>query len=205
MTDAYPLRWPEGWPKRTGYMGSGPFKGLTPEKAVNSLRHELRLLSAQHVVISSNLRPRNYVGEAKTDARQQPGIALYFTLKARAMTMAQDVYSSPYANMRSLALAIEAMRQLERHGGGHMMQRAFDGFARLPPPKGAATYQKRPWREVLELPSSIYAALPKANQLILAEAAYKERAKKAHPDTGGTAEAMAELNVAIGDAREELG
>jgi hypothetical protein len=59
--------------------------------------------------------------------------------------------------------------------------------------------------DVLELPSSVYGALPKGNQLILAEAAYKERARKAHPDAGGTAEAMAELNVAIGDAREELG
>lgn len=203
MTDAYPLRWPEGWPKRTGYMGSGPFKGLTPEKALNSLRHELRLLGAQNVVISSNLKPRNYIGEARTDARQQPGVALYFTLKARAMTMAQDVYSSPYANMRSLALAIDAMRQLERHGGGHMMQRAFDGFSRLPPPKGATTKPNRPWRAVLGLDGM---SGPTFAQLAGAEAAYKALARKHHPDAeGGGHEAMAELNIAIEEARTELG
>ncbi len=36
--------------------------------------------------------------------------------------------------MRSLTISIEGLRQMERHGGAHMMERAFDGFAALPPP-----------------------------------------------------------------------
>lgn len=201
MTEAYPLRWPAGWPKRTGHMGSGPFKGLTPERATSSLRNELRLLGAQHVVVSSNLKPRNFMGEQKQDAKAQPGVALYFTLKARAMTMAQDAYSSPYANMRSLALAIEGMRQIERHGGGHMMQRAFDGFASLPPPDGTSGPTKRPWRTVLELEGL---SGPNFAVLAGAEASYKTLARKRHPDAaGGSHDAMSELNMAINDARAE--
>jgi hypothetical protein len=204
MSEAYPLRWPDGWPKRPGYMGGGPFKGLTPEKALNSLRHELRLLGAQNVVISSNLRPRNYIVVARADARSQPGIALYFMLKARAMTMAQDVYSSPYANMRSLALAIEAMRQLERHGGGHMMQRAFGGFAQLPPPKGQQATPRRPWRVVLGM-ESIDKSLIAEFQRPIAEDRYRKLSRERHPDAAsGSHEAMAELNIAITEAREEL-
>jgi hypothetical protein len=50
------------------------------------------------------------------------------------MTMACDRFDNAAANMRSLGLAIEAMRQLERHGGGAMMEKAFSGFVALPPP-----------------------------------------------------------------------
>lgn len=203
MTTAYPLAWPPGWPKRPGYMGSGPFKGLTPEKATNSLKRELKLLPAHNAVISSNLKPRNFVGETKADARYQPGVALYFTHKGRQVTMAQDVYSSPYANMRSLALAIEAMRQLERHGGGYMMERAFDGFSALPPPENADAAKIRPWREVLEMGD---ATGPDAIILAGAEAQYRALAKIRHPDrASGSVELMAELNAAIAAARKELG
>ena len=47
--------------------------------------------------------------------------------------MACDCFGSAAANMRLPGLAIEAMRRLER-GGGAMMERAFSGFAALPPP-----------------------------------------------------------------------
>ncbi len=201
MTEAYPLKWPAGWPKKTGYMAGGPFKGLTPEKALNSLKRELKLLGAQNVVVSSNLRPRNYVGDVRTNAQTSPGVALYFTLKARPMVMAQDVYTSAWANMRSLALAIEGMRQIERHGGGHMMERAFDGFAQLPPPAGSTAPAKRPWREVLELEGF---SGPAFAVLAGAEASYKTLARKRHPDApGGSHDAMSELNMAIEDARAE--
>jgi hypothetical protein len=39
-------------------------------------------------------------------------------------------------NMRSLALAIEGMRQVERHGGGFMLERAFTCFLAIAPPTG---------------------------------------------------------------------
>jgi len=32
-------------------------------------------------------------------------------------------------------MAIEGLRQMERHGGAVMLERAFDGFAALPPPE----------------------------------------------------------------------
>src|SRR5204862_2536341 len=106
---------------------------------------------------------------------------------------------------RSLGIAIEAMRAIERHGGGHMMQRSFDGFAQLPPPGGHG-YHKKPWRTVLEMPLSVYGALPTEAQTVIAEATYKKMARKAHPDQdGGSPEEMAELNLAIEDARAELG
>jgi len=202
MAEAYPLEWPHGWP-RSKYRKSGrAFKNLTPDRAFRGLTDELTRLGARDVVLSTNLKPRLYAGPAG-DPRQDPGVAIYFTLNGRQMTMAQDAYDSVYANARSLTLAIDAMRAIERHGGGTMMQRAFSGFQALPPPGGHAEYQKKPWRTVFKM--VVADGLPKDMQLAIAEATYKKMARDAHPDSpGGDPQLMAELNVAIDDARQEL-
>lgn len=208
MTTAYPLQWPPGWPRsRTiGGMGLGRFQ-CSPGVALRGLHDELGRLRAQHVVVSSNCKLSNsglpYAEDL--DARlKDPGVAVYFQFKAKPMVMAQDIYSRPWANMRSLSLAIGAMRAIERHGGGYMMERSFAGFAQLPPPEGGASASLRPWREVLDMDADAYKAIPSDGQLSIAEARYRERARKAHPDNGGSAEAMAELNVAVEAARAEL-
>jgi hypothetical protein len=64
-----------------------------------------------------------------------PGVAVYFTLKGKPLAMARDRYWTPWENMRSLVLAIEAIRSIERHGGSTLMERAFSGFTALPAPK----------------------------------------------------------------------
>jgi hypothetical protein len=92
--------------------------------------------------------------------------------------------------MRSLTLAIEAMRQLERHGGGTMMERAFTGFAAIAPPDW-----KKPWREVFGVKPDWQGDIT---------ALYREKAKNRHPDTGGSDSLMAELNVAFAEAKREL-
>lgn len=63
-----------------------------------------------------------------------PGVAVYFVRNKRPMVMAQDRFGTVLGNMRSLTTAIKGLRQMERHGGATMMERAFDGFAALPPP-----------------------------------------------------------------------
>ena len=89
--------------------------------------------------------------------------------------------------MRSLGLAIEAMRQLERHGGGTMMERAFSGFAALPPPRSC-------W-DIL--------GVPVGSSRAVIEKAFRERAPAAHPDRGGSNADMAELNAARDRALRE--
>lgn len=204
MTQAYPLRWPEGWP-RTKYRNVSAFQ-VAPEKALQDLYRDLRLLPASHVVLSSNCPTRQDgtpYRESLTQLFPDPGVALYFQFKARPMVMAQDAYVTPASNIRALGLALEAMRTIERHGGGHMMQRSFDGFAQLPPPAGSKPAELRPWRVVLDVPPEV-AGLDKQFQRPIAEDRYRKLAKERHPDQGGSAEAFAELNAAIVAAREEL-
>jgi hypothetical protein len=195
--EAYPLQWPEGWPRTSPYRREsdnrfgGKVHGLTMGRARDQLIAELQRMGAGSVVISSNVKLRldglPYSDQRKLD---EPGVAVYFMFKKRPMVMAVDRYTSVAGNMRSLTLAIEAMRQLERHGGGTMMERAFTGFAAIAPPDW-----KKPWREVFGVKPDWQGDIT---------ALYREKAKNRHPDTGGSDSLMAELNVAFAEAKREL-
>lgn len=219
VVEAYPLCWPEGWPRTPPHRREGGSQFVTRSvEGTNSwttsrpitftharrlLVDELARLKATGFVMSSNIQLRND-GEPRADSAERrhddPGIAIYFSYKGKPMVMAADRYLTTAANVRSLGLAIEAMRQLERHGGGQMMERAFAGFTALPPPEGSTP--KRPWWEVLRYPAD-----PAEREVLSApevEARYRSMAKKAHPDQGGSDEAMAELTQAKDDAVAEL-
>jgi hypothetical protein len=198
MTQAYPLAWPPGWPRtpahnqergerfvtwtdnyRDGHAWRS--KGLVSfAKARDGLLDEVARLGARNVVLSSN-HPLDRHGVPREGRRvEDEGIAIYFTLKGKALAMACDRYVSAAANMRSLALAIDAMRQLERHGGGAMIERAFSGFAALPAPGS-------PWEVLGIAPTKNTAAINDA---------YRAKARATHPDAGGSADQMARLNAA---------
>lgn len=151
MTEAYPLKWPDGWPRARGREWGRFARNLDTDRTLDQLMDELRRLGATNIVISTNLKPRNVSARPDADPRVDPGVAIYFTYNAKSMSMAQDRFDNVGKNARSLTLAIDAMRAIERHGGGYMMQRSFDGFAALPPPSDGKGYEKRPWRSVLEL------------------------------------------------------
>lgn len=190
MTQSYPLHWPAGWARTLSVTRkrTSQFK-TTFVKARQELWRELKLLGARHIVVSSWL-PVRADGQPYADAARRriedPGVAVYFELNGRPMTMARDLYETVHDNLRSIGLAVEHLRGLERHGGGAMMERAFDGFAALPSPDD-------PWK-ILELPRN---AAPEAIQM-----RFRELAKAAHPDHGGTADAFARLTRARDAALE---
>lgn len=193
MTQAYPLAWPEGW-KRVplhARKSHSPFS-TTFDRARRDLLEELRKLGARHVVISSWL-PLRLDGQPRSDVARRriedPGVAVYFELRGRPMVMARDLYSNIHDNIRSIGLAIEHMRGLERHGGAAMMERAFEGFAALPPPA-----PKDHW-DVLGLKQG--ATVEQINER------FREMAKREHPDAGGTADRFNALNLARAQAISE--
>lgn len=221
MTDSYPLRWPDGW-RRTpsqnrsrgdafrtnGFGESRVGKSILPTFSTgrDDVLEELRKLGATKgtIVISSNV-PVNQDGSVKSNTNpnrqiDDPGVAVYFSRKGRTFIIAQDAYLTLGVNLRSLALALGAMRTLERHGGGTMAGKAFDGFSALPPP--ANVKPKRPWWKVLRFPDNA----EDRDLLSPAEikARFKTLAKKYHPDAGGNDDEMAELNIACDEAIAEI-
>jgi len=189
---AFPLQWPEGWP-RTPYhrRQRSPFK-VNAEIARRHLHNQLRLLGARNVVLSTNVPLRADglpYADAMTRRYDDPGVAVYFTLRNKQHAMARDLFLSPQHNIRSLGLAIEAMRAIERHGGGLMMERAFAGFEALPAPAQ--------WWDILQVTRDA--------SLQTIEANFRRLAFDHHPDRGGSDAKMAELNQARADALKEKG
>jgi hypothetical protein len=85
---AYPLQWPEGWP-RTPYGRRGPsrFGKNLGFREIEKLQNELRLLGGRNVVISSNVPLRQdglpYASQAGK-RYDDPRVAVYFSLKSKA-------------------------------------------------------------------------------------------------------------------------
>lgn len=173
---------------------------MTINVATTRLRGELRRFGVReaNIIISTNLRLR-LDGLPYSDQRapQDPGAAVYWTdpFNKQPRCMAIDRYTKVEQNIAALAATIEAMRAIERHGGAIVLERAFTGFAALPPPIVAG--MKRDWQAVLELQDLL---LPTREDV---EKAYRRLASKHHPDKGGSHAAMSELNQARDDALKE--
>jgi hypothetical protein len=100
------------------------------------------------------------------------------------MVFACDKWRTVQDNMRAIQRTIEAIRGIERWGASEMMERAFAAFEALPPPKSC-------WDILGVRPGSPRDEI---------EAAYRAKAKRTHPDAGGSTTAMADLNRARSEA-----
>lgn len=189
MAEAYPLSWPEGWPRTPDHKRSTRSQfNTTFDRARSELMKELRLLGATHVVISSWLPLRRDGMPYSDQARRKlddPGVAVYFLLRKRQMVMARDAYTSVHDNLRSIGLGIAHLRGLERHGGGTMMERAFEGFAALPAPGARDCW-------------SVLGLKPGAAREDI-EQKFRDLVKRHHPDAGGDPDEF----VAVRKARDE--
>lgn len=192
---AYPLAWPEGWPRTAvGDREEGRFRFKRPSDrgyrqpwtfgaARDALFDEVQKLGGRNPILSTNFETNRY-GIA-SEGRRRPAdesVAIYFSVDGEPRVMACDRFTTAEPNMRSIALAIDALRQLERHGGGVMMKRAFAGFTALPAPGTV------PWWSTLQVPQTASRAE--------IEAAFRRLARERHPDQGGSDAMMADLNAA---------
>ena len=150
MSTAYPLMWPDQWPRteiKDRVLGKYrlwqlPVNGRrlpwTFRDTLTSLERELSLLGTSNIVVSSDFRTDAHgnpiaAGRRPTDQ----GVAAHFELGGAPMVIAYDAYVEAEANMRALTLAVVAIRSIGLHGGGHILLRALGGFA-APPPYDAA-------------------------------------------------------------------
>ena len=187
----YPLCWPDGVartaaakrersPFRTGY-------NKAIENVVASLRgfQKDSGIRVDHPVLSSNM---DLMGRLLND---DPGAAAWFQFDGQMVAFGVDRFGDAAANVQAIHHIIEARRVEMRYGGLQIVRQTFRAFHALLPAPNA----KRPWRAVLGM---------HCKDLALAEAAYRTKARSAHPDAGGSHDAMAELTAAITEARKEF-
>jgi len=197
---AYPLQWPQGWKRTQGaFRRAATFtrykKQLSVADGVHRVLDELGRMGLKRddVVVSTNVETR-LDGFPRSDRAEpgDPGVAVYWQERSGARkVMAIDHYQRVADNLAAIAATLEAMRAIERHGGAAILERAFTGFTALPAP-GAA----REWWEVL--------GVPRGCTREEAKAAYRRLASQHHPDKGGSADKMAELNAAQEQALQEV-
>lgn len=190
--EAYPLCWPPHRP-RSKYRQNAAFKtGFA--KARDHIVAEVRRLGGSSTIISTNIElKRDGLPYATFKTPDDPGVALYFTYKAKQMCFACDRYRKVEDNMHAISLTISALRGIARWGTGDMMEAAFSGFTALPAPGNTTA---RGWPQILEIGPD--ATLEKAKEN------YRRLSMVRHPDRGGSEEAMSELNWAWAQAQEAL-
>ncbi len=191
MIDAWPLQWPISQPRTPrDKRADGRFQ-LTMVRSLGEITRGLHMMGARDVVISSDCPvKRDGLPYANAPEPADPGVAVYFTRKGRPFVLACDQYRKLVWNVRAIAVTLEALRTIERHGSSRMMEQAFTGFAALP-----AAEEHRPWWVVLGVTT---------RTVTVARAAYLELCKIHHPDVGGDAKRMSEINRAYEEAKADL-
>lgn len=200
-----PLSWPAHRP-RTAWSRRRPgafrtnSQDITVAAAMDRVEAELQRLGGINALLSSNLdlrldgRPRSGVGQPA-----DPGVCLYFTLKAEPFALACDTYSRVAQNIAVLAAHLEATRAIERHGVASAAE-SLQAFSALPPPAAPA----RTCWDILGVSRQTIMDLPERLRTITINEAWRGLSKAAHPDAGGTEAAQADLNAARTAALEEI-
>jgi hypothetical protein len=210
---AFPLSWPDGWKRmpsssRTradfgriqsavNQQGQSMYAGkkrLSVADAVQRLLGELKRMGIPdwNVIVSTNV-PLRLDGMPRSDQEPaDPGAAVYWKKndKQQMRCMAIDRYTRVADNLAAIAATLEAMRAIERHGGGTILERAFLGFAALP--ERASQH----WRETLGIQGTA--------TIDLVESRFRALAQVNHPDKGGDRNKFDEIVQARDAARLEL-
>lgn len=181
----YPLAWPDGLP-RTPSSGRqvSKFK-VTLTQAIENVETSLRLFGRDSGRATSEVVATTNVGGIRlgSTSNVDPGVAVWFKWDGELRCVAVDRYARVEHNLQAIHHVLEARRTEVRHGGLVIARSAFRGFVALPAPAG-----RRAWNEILGVPE--FAGVAQITE------AYREKAKRCHPDAGGTAQQMQELNEA---------
>jgi len=195
--EAFPLHWPLGRKKTDKYQRVHSAFKTTLARARDGVLKQLGMMWAKDIVISSNINTYNRGGQEimyadQTKAKDEPGVAVYFTWKKKQYALSCDKYNTVMDNLQAIMKTLEAIRGIERWGTGDMMEAAFDGFKSLPEPKAEVTS----WCEILGVEPCATAEQIKD--------AYRKKVMEVHPDRGGSSDMFNRVKVAYEQALANL-
>lgn len=205
------------WPQPdTQERRSAPFKA-TWFRTQELLARELHHVGAQEAQIwtTHGLGQRRNDGTPRTDRQpSHPGVIITFKRNTwNEATQATEVVEMRFPcdtfalwedNVRAIALALEALRKVDRYGVNPGSQ--YTGFRALPPaPNGHQTMT--PEQAARFIIDNCGASIPAQSKELIenseyADLLYKLAAKRLHPDKGGDAEQFQKLEEARRVLRE---
>ncbi len=136
----------------------------------------------------SPVRPRAKANSYHQTNEERAVTLIYMHGSGREVRLVMDTQSRCQDNLRVLYLATEALRMNETRGIGDVIA---DAYLQL-----AAPSHVDPWEVLGVRPDA---------EIEIVHAAYRAKAKIAHPESGGTEEAMKEVNDAYDRIKKERG
>lgn len=198
MIESHPLVWPDGWNRTPSHLRNRNYRyRMSFAAARDELLEELRLLTGDtgNVVISTNVPVKhNGLPYSPTNGIKEPsdpGVSCYWwDYEAKVdRVIACDAWQLVRENMRAVAMAIDALRMLQRCKASEILDRAFRGFVAL-------TDGNEPWWIVFGFESGNNHTKEEI------QTKFKELALIHHPDRGGDQTNMSRINKAYTRALE---
>jgi hypothetical protein len=178
-------RWPgklRTWSERKRSLFSAPWR-----KTLELLQRELFHLDARDIVIQADLREADIRldGYPRANARAgHPGIILAFASKHGPLQYAVDTYDDWQDNLRAIALALEALRAVDRYGVTRRGEQ-YTGWKAIEAGNGLMTVEAAA-RFMADHASSATTQGILADPEV-AKTVYRRLARRFHPDAGGDA------------------
>lgn len=164
-------------------------------QTLDLLEFELNHLRAKNIIIEGYFtfgQIRNDGWPKSTARPSKPGVVLSFDLgkpgKTGRMVMPCDRFNDWEANLRAIALTLEHLRAVERYGVTTERAEQYTGWLKLP----AASSEDEAHQLAKELAILAGTDLVHVNTIATNrdafDRAWREAARRTHPDTGGDAE-----------------
>jgi hypothetical protein len=188
--------------KRTASPEHARFRaGLTDTKKL--LRREAQHLGAKRVVVLLDVTERDIKqdGDVRADARlRDNGVAVAMDTKWGPLRYSSDRYWDWRDNLRAIALSLEALRAVDRYGVSTRGEQ-YTGWAALPAgSSGGFTSADEAGRWLM---AEAYPEGWDGGDLVdvlesegALDTAYRNAARRLHPDVGGDPEDFKRLNAA---------
>jgi hypothetical protein len=188
---------------RTRLRSDTPFSS-TWSATLTLLDREIAMLGGRRYVLQIDVSERWIRQDGELYARAQPAspaVRVSFDSRHGPLMYACDRFTHWQANVRAIALALEALRKVDRYGvGGHGEQ--YRGWTALDSRPAEMTRAQAAefiahWAEPdqAEKRDAAAAAILAGNREAL-KAAYRAAARRTHPDLTGDVDTFKRLNVA---------
>jgi hypothetical protein len=176
------------------------------------LKYEIDRLQGRSVVIQTAIPERQIRQDGMPFLQAQaahPGVIVSFQSLHGPLSYPCDTYLEWKDNVRAIALSLEALRAVDRHGvtqGGEQ----YVGFKALP--QGAGNTESDEAEKAARLlctatgktfsGTHVSAVMRDRKSL---DTAYQEATRRVHPDAGGDNQAMADVNKAYAFLKARMG
>ena len=153
------------------------------QHTLDLLEKELRFLQAKNIVIQAYVDPRDIRldGMLRSDVRPKTsGVILSFDSKFGSLSYPSDRYTDWQDNLRAIALAMEALRAVDRYGVTKRGEQ-YKGWAKLPSPNDAPMGID----EAVLVVSAASGMNFDHNNRTAVENAIRHAEMRTHPDRGG--------------------